>query len=99
MFNFENLLTRKVVLSFLRVFVPLFVLLVTPAFDTLIDAVGQGNFDMSFVEAFVGALVPAAITAAVRALQALFTTLETPAEVTALGQRGSSGVALPRVDE
>lgn len=65
---------KKVGLSFVRAFVPFFILGVIPVWDSI--AAGDWNA----AKAALIALIGAAVTAGLRAAQALFTTLETDEE-------------------
>lgn len=69
---FTSLFWRKVGLSFLRAFVPFFILGVIPLWDEVVAG------DWNTARAALIALIGASVTAGIRALQALFTTLETP---------------------
>lgn len=68
---FTTFFWKKVALSFVRAFVPFFVLGILPVWDSIV----AGDWDVA--GAAVIALIGAAVTAGVRAVQALFTNLET----------------------
>lgn len=69
---FGGLFWKKVGLSFVRAFVPFFILGILPVWDSIV----AGDWDAG--KAALLALIGAAVTAGIRAAQALFTTAETP---------------------